>query len=166
MMPPVVSSPSTSPTSTSPTPSRRSSPFSGLRYLNLSNNVFNGIYPSELSRLKNLHVLDLYNNNLIGILPIMVVDLPILHHLHLGGNFFSRAIPSKYSRWEHIEYLTISVMSSAAPSYRSLATSLPSMSSTSATSTTTKEASPPPSATSPLSSISMLPTTASPTRSY
>ncbi|KAL6186443.1 hypothetical protein ACLB2K_042563 [Fragaria x ananassa] len=45
---------------------------SALRLLNLSNNVFNRTFPTELSNLTNLRVLDLYNNNLTGVLPVSV----------------------------------------------------------------------------------------------
>ncbi|KAL6129237.1 hypothetical protein ACLB2K_072590 [Fragaria x ananassa] len=45
---------------------------SALRLLNLSNNVFNRMFPPELSNLTNLRVLDLYNNNLTGVLPVSV----------------------------------------------------------------------------------------------
>ncbi|KAL6228519.1 hypothetical protein ACLB2K_002468 [Fragaria x ananassa] len=51
-------------------PDSRLSALSALRLLNLSNNVFNRSFPSELSNLTNLRVLDLYNNNLTGVLPV------------------------------------------------------------------------------------------------
>ena len=69
------------------------SALSALRFLNLSNNVFNQTFPSQLARLSNLEVLDLYNNNMTGPLPLAVASMPLLRHLHLGGNFFSGQIP-------------------------------------------------------------------------
>ncbi|XP_024010420.1 leucine-rich repeat receptor-like serine/threonine-protein kinase BAM1 [Eutrema salsugineum] len=81
----------------------------GLRHLNLSNNVFNGSFPDEISSgLVNLRVLDVYNNNLTGDLPLSVTNLTQLRHLHLGGNYFSSQIPSSYGSWPVIEYLRFS----------------------------------------------------------
>jgi hypothetical protein len=51
------------------------SSFSVLRFLNLSNNIFNKIFPSKLSLLKNLQVLDLYNNNMSGELLLAVTRI-------------------------------------------------------------------------------------------
>ncbi|MCD7473484.1 hypothetical protein HAX54_015385 [Datura stramonium] len=79
-----------------------------LRYLNLSNNIFNLSFPPELTHLRYLKVLDLYNNNMTGDLPVGVYNLTNLQHLHLGGNFFSGRIPLEYGRLPFLEYLAVS----------------------------------------------------------
>ncbi|GJN30794.1 hypothetical protein PR202_gb19131 [Eleusine coracana subsp. coracana] len=80
-----------------------------LQSLNLSNNILNSTFPSELTAsLPRLRVLDLYNNNLTGPLPSALPNLTDLSHLHLGGNFFSGAIPRSYGRWARLRYLALS----------------------------------------------------------
>ncbi|KAK3026768.1 hypothetical protein RJ639_040307 [Escallonia herrerae] len=81
---------------------------SGLRLLNLSNNIFNETFPLQLSRLKYLQVLDLYNNNMTGDLPVEVHEMTSLKHLHLGGNFFTGRIPPEYGRFPFLQYLAVS----------------------------------------------------------
>ncbi|XP_047149080.1 leucine-rich repeat receptor-like serine/threonine-protein kinase BAM1 [Vigna umbellata] len=78
------------------------SALSALRHLNLSNNAFNAIVPSNLARLANLQVLDLYNKNMTGPFPLAIVAMPLLCHFHLGSNFFSGQIPPKYGTWQHL----------------------------------------------------------------
>ncbi|PKI40935.1 hypothetical protein CRG98_038672, partial [Punica granatum] len=84
------------------------SSLSALRYLNLSNNLFNESFPAQLAVLKILQVLDLYNNNMSGPLPLVVTQMPALRHLHLGGNFFNGGIPPEYGQWKFLEYLAVS----------------------------------------------------------
>ncbi|KAK4733459.1 hypothetical protein R3W88_007720 [Solanum pinnatisectum] len=79
-----------------------------LRYLNLSNNIFNLSFPPHLTHLRYLKVLDIYNNNMTGDLPVGVYNLTNLRHLHLGGNFFSGSIPPEYGRFPLLEYLAVS----------------------------------------------------------
>ncbi|CAA6653499.1 unnamed protein product [Spirodela intermedia] len=66
------------------------------------------LFPTALSRLRNLQVLDLYNNNLTGDLPAELFNTRNLRHLHLGGNYFTGSIPPEYGRWEFLQYLALS----------------------------------------------------------
>ncbi|KZV35635.1 hypothetical protein F511_30263 [Dorcoceras hygrometricum] len=90
-----------------PVPSQISD-ITGLRYLNLSNNVFNLSFPPQLYGLKNLQVLDLYNNNLTGHFPSQAYLLTNLRHLHLGGNFFAGEFPPDFGSFPYLEYLAVS----------------------------------------------------------
>ncbi|CAA6655986.1 unnamed protein product [Spirodela intermedia] len=77
-----------------------------LRVLNISNNIFSGLFPLEVAGgLPELVVLDAYNNNFSGALPLGLVGHRRLRHLHLGGNFFSGEIPEGYSEIGSLEYL-------------------------------------------------------------
>ncbi|XP_023520831.1 leucine-rich repeat receptor-like serine/threonine-protein kinase BAM1 [Cucurbita pepo subsp. pepo] len=67
-----------------------------------------GSFPTQLSQLQNLQVLDLYNNNMTGDFPIVVTEMMSLRHLHLGGNFFAGAIPPEVGRMESLEYFAVS----------------------------------------------------------
>jgi Leucine-rich repeat (LRR) protein len=80
----------------------------GLHSFNISNNIFNGYFPSNFSKLKDLEILDVYNNNFTGPLPMDMTALMILKHLHLEGNYFSNVIPAKYGGWTKLEYLAVS----------------------------------------------------------
>lgn len=81
---------------------KRNSSF-GLQYnqvssfppsLYLSNNRFNGTIPSEIGRLKQLHVLDLSRNNITGTIPVSISNLLNLEVLDLSFNELYGSIPS------------------------------------------------------------------------
>jgi len=76
-----------------------------LRLLNVSNNFLDGSFPSNISKLRNLEVLDVYNNNMSGALPADLRYLVKLKHLNLGGNFFSGIIPGEYGKLTNLEFL-------------------------------------------------------------
>ncbi|KAG9448083.1 hypothetical protein H6P81_014211 [Aristolochia fimbriata] len=79
----------------------------GLKFLNISDNQFNGSlkYWDVSSQLKELQVFDAYDNNFSGSLPLWVTQLPKLKHLNLGGNYFSGGIPSIYGDLKELNYL-------------------------------------------------------------
>eukprot|EP00252_Welwitschia_mirabilis_P006278 TRINITY_DN17119_c0_g1_i1.p1 TRINITY_DN17119_c0_g1~~TRINITY_DN17119_c0_g1_i1.p1 ORF type:complete len:989 (-),score=21.86 TRINITY_DN17119_c0_g1_i1:104-2839(-) len=76
-----------------------------LRFLNISNNAFNGALPLNLSELTNLEVFDAYNNNLSGPLPLAFTRISGLRYLDLGGNYFAGNIPEDYSDITSLQYL-------------------------------------------------------------
>ncbi|KAI5059455.1 hypothetical protein GOP47_0025774 [Adiantum capillus-veneris] len=80
-----------------------------LLFINISNNLFQGLFPSfNLSKASSLQVLDAYNNNFTGILPLQISYLSHLRHLHLGGNFFDGSIPPQYGALQNLTYLALS----------------------------------------------------------
>ena len=77
-----------------------------LKVLNVSNNVFYGNFPGEITLgITELEILDTYNNNFSGPLPSELVNLKNLKHLCLGGNYFSGPIPDSYSEIQSLEFL-------------------------------------------------------------
>ncbi|XP_050211551.1 leucine-rich repeat receptor-like serine/threonine-protein kinase BAM3 [Mercurialis annua] len=80
---------------------------SSLRFLNFSNNQFNGDLSWDYSELKSLEVFDAYNNNFTGFLPVGVLSLKKLQYLDLGGNFFYGKIPASYGGLVELKYLSL-----------------------------------------------------------
>ncbi|CAH9081684.1 unnamed protein product [Cuscuta epithymum] len=81
----------------------------GLKFLNISNNLFSGNLDWNFSSLRNLEVFDAYNNNLTGFLPPLggILGGRKLKYLDLGGNFFSGEIPKDYGDLLGLEYLSL-----------------------------------------------------------
>ncbi|KAK9750170.1 hypothetical protein RND81_02G178000 [Saponaria officinalis] len=80
---------------------------SSLRFLNISNNLFDGGLELNYSSLSNLEVYDAYNNNFTSVLPLGVTSLTKLRHLELGGNYFYGEIPKSYGGIVSLEYLSL-----------------------------------------------------------
>ncbi|XP_004491265.1 uncharacterized protein [Cicer arietinum] len=79
-----------------------------LRFLNISNNMFNGNMMSwKFSMLKDLEVFDAYNNEFNCSLPMGVTMLPKLKYLNFGGNFFYGEIPLIYGKMLNLNYLSL-----------------------------------------------------------
>ncbi|XP_006656496.2 leucine-rich repeat receptor-like kinase protein FLORAL ORGAN NUMBER1 [Oryza brachyantha] len=84
-----------------------------LRYLNLSNNNLSGHFPApdsdsaaaDARYFPALELIDVYNNNLSGLLPPFSAAHDRLRYLHLGGNYFTGAIPDTYGDLAALEYL-------------------------------------------------------------
>ncbi|KAL9258979.1 Receptor protein kinase CLAVATA1-like protein [Drosera capensis] len=77
-----------------------------LRYFNISNNDFSGVFPGEVVReMVDVEVMDVYNNNFTGELPVEVARLRKLRHLHFGGNYFSGEIPLRYGEMKGLRFL-------------------------------------------------------------
>ncbi|KAG2704441.1 hypothetical protein I3843_05G004300 [Carya illinoinensis] len=80
---------------------------SSLRWLNISNNQFNGGLDWNYSSIANLEVFDAYNNNFTAFLPLGILSLKKLKHLDLGGNFFFGRIPGSYGNLVGLEHLSL-----------------------------------------------------------
>ncbi|KAK2447509.1 receptor protein EIX2 [Trifolium repens] len=68
--------------------------WSGLRYLDLSNNYLNGRIPLYLNEIQNLFYLDLSNNYLLGEIPEFWMDMQLLGIIDLSNNSLSGGIPT------------------------------------------------------------------------
>ncbi|KAE8687761.1 MRNA splicing factor isoform 1 [Hibiscus syriacus] len=62
--------------------------------LNMSNNLLTGQIPSSLANLTNLEALDLSHNNLFGVLPPDLTDLEFLEIIYVPFNNLSGMIPT------------------------------------------------------------------------
>ncbi|PON48767.1 Phosphorylase kinase, gamma catalytic subunit [Parasponia andersonii] len=80
---------------------------SNLRFLNISNNQFNGGLDWNYSSIANLEVFDAYNNNFTALLPVGILSLKKLRHLDLAGNYFFGKIPESYGDLVGLEYLSV-----------------------------------------------------------
>ncbi|WCJ39263.1 Leucine-rich receptor-like protein kinase family protein [Euphorbia peplus] len=69
---------------------------------NLSGNI-----PSELGKLKFLHVLDLRNNNFSGIIPDQISNLTNLEQLVLSGNHLAGEIPGSLKALNFLSSFTV-----------------------------------------------------------
>lgn len=70
---------------------------SELEVISLSNNVISGELPSLIGEMRSLQVLNLSDNALAGKLPRNLTDLGNLTVVSLKGNYFSGPIPSGFS---------------------------------------------------------------------
>ncbi|KAF2320068.1 hypothetical protein GH714_023040 [Hevea brasiliensis] len=77
---------------------------SNLRFLNISNNQFNGGLDWNYSEMENLEVFDAYNNNFTAFLPLGILSLKKLKYLDLGGNYFYGKIPASYGKLVGLEF--------------------------------------------------------------
>ncbi|XP_022726614.1 leucine-rich repeat receptor-like serine/threonine-protein kinase BAM1 [Durio zibethinus] len=80
---------------------------SDLRFLNISNNLFNGHLDWNYASIANLEVFDAYNNNFTAFLPVGILGLKKLRYLDLGGNYFYGKIPRTYGTLVGLEYLSL-----------------------------------------------------------
>ncbi|XP_022762212.1 leucine-rich repeat receptor-like serine/threonine-protein kinase BAM1 [Durio zibethinus] len=80
---------------------------SDLRFLNISNNQFNGHLDWNYASISNLEVFDAYDNNFTAVLPVGILGLKKLRYLDLGGNYFYGEIPPSYGTLVGLEYLSL-----------------------------------------------------------
>ncbi|OMO75141.1 hypothetical protein CCACVL1_16307 [Corchorus capsularis] len=80
---------------------------SDLKFLNISNNQFNGNLDWDYASISNLEVFDVYNNNFTALLPVGILVLKKLRHLDFGGNYFYGKIPPSYGTLVGLEYLSL-----------------------------------------------------------
>ncbi|KAJ9693012.1 hypothetical protein PVL29_011927 [Vitis rotundifolia] len=66
-----------------------------MKYLNLSNNGFEGILPSSIAEMSYLRALDLFANNFSGKVPKQLLATKYLHILKLSNNKFHGEIFSR-----------------------------------------------------------------------
>ncbi|XP_047161815.1 LRR receptor-like serine/threonine-protein kinase ER1 [Vigna umbellata] len=78
-----------------------------LRYLGLSNSDFAGRIPSKIGNLSQLRYLNLRDNYLWGEIPIQIGNLKLLQYLDLGGFFLSGKIPSQIVNLSKLQYLSL-----------------------------------------------------------
>ncbi|WVZ15489.1 hypothetical protein V8G54_013055, partial [Vigna mungo] len=78
-----------------------------LRYLGLSNSDFAGRIPPKLGDLSQLRYLNLRDNYLWGEIPIQIGNLKLLQYLDLGGFFLSGKIPSQIGNLSKLQYLNL-----------------------------------------------------------
>lgn len=64
-----------------------------LRTLDLSENLFFGLVPPQISNCKDLRVLNLWGNDFGGPIPAEIGSISGLEALYLGSNNFSRDVP-------------------------------------------------------------------------
>ncbi|KAG1366825.1 putative LRR receptor-like serine/threonine-protein kinase [Cocos nucifera] len=65
-----------------------------LKYLNLSGNSFQGVFPVNLTHCSKLRTLSLFSNQLVGNIPVEIGSLSRLNVLYLGNNSFTGVLPS------------------------------------------------------------------------
>lgn len=80
---------------------------SNLRFLNISNNQFNGGLDWNYTSIADLEVFDAFDNNFTAFLPLGILNLKKLRHLELGGNYFYGKIPTSYGELAGLEYLSL-----------------------------------------------------------
>lgn len=79
-----------------------------LESLDLSQNMFSGGIPKEISKCKNLTILDLSGNLFTDKVPTEIGSITKLEQLFLGNNSLSREIPESLLELKNLNYLDIS----------------------------------------------------------
>nr|GEX18070.1 probable LRR receptor-like serine/threonine-protein kinase At1g74360 [Tanacetum cinerariifolium] len=79
-----------------------------LERLDLSQNVFSGGIPKEISKCKNLTILDLSGNIITDKVPTEIGSITKLEQLFLGNNSLSREIPESLLELKNLTYLDFS----------------------------------------------------------
>ncbi|OMO82573.1 hypothetical protein CCACVL1_11886 [Corchorus capsularis] len=79
-----------------------------LLALDLSQNMFQGEVPREISNCMNLIVLNLWGNNFTGSIPSQIGSISTLEALFLGSNSFSRVIPESLLNLKKLASLDLS----------------------------------------------------------
>ncbi|GJX41616.1 probable LRR receptor-like serine/threonine-protein kinase [Tanacetum coccineum] len=79
-----------------------------LERLDLSQNVFSGGIPKEISKCKNLTILDLSGNFFTDKVPTEIGSITKLEQLLLGNNSLSREIPESLLELKNLTYLDFS----------------------------------------------------------
>ncbi|TYI30201.1 hypothetical protein ES332_A05G369000v1 [Gossypium tomentosum] len=91
-----------------PLPSSLSN-LTSLRTLNLSHNLFHGLFQLEFSKLSHLRHIDLRNNSINGTLPVSLSHCLNLKTLRLQGNKFSGNLPPQLGNLQRLSILSISI---------------------------------------------------------
>ncbi|PRQ35868.1 putative leucine-rich repeat domain, L domain-containing protein [Rosa chinensis] len=79
-----------------------------LRFIDLSNNRFEGVIPGTIGNLRGLHLLYLSNNTLIGHIPPSLGNLSALESLDLSQNQLSGEIPGNLVELTFLAYFNVS----------------------------------------------------------
>lgn len=79
-----------------------------LEVLDLSENVFFGEFPKEISNCKDLVVLNLWGNSFLGKIPQAIGSIQSLQELFLGNNSFFREIPESLLGLKNLMFLDLS----------------------------------------------------------
>ncbi|KAE8124392.1 hypothetical protein FH972_019284 [Carpinus fangiana] len=79
-----------------------------LKILDLSENVFIGGVPVEISKCRNLEILNLAGNNFTGKIPAEIGSISRLEALYLGSNNFSSVIPDSLLNLKNLTFLDLS----------------------------------------------------------
>ncbi|GFZ07720.1 leucine-rich repeat protein kinase family protein [Actinidia rufa] len=85
--------------------------FSGncsLQQLDMSKNALTGEVPVEISKCRELVILNLWGNNFTGWIPVEIGNLSSLVGLYLGNNSFSRNIPEALLGLRNLAFLDLS----------------------------------------------------------
>ena len=91
-----------------------------LRYLDFSNNQFNGTLPQNFGQLKNLVRLSFRNNSISGPIPVSLGNLSSLTNLDFSNNQFSETLPPNLGQLKNLVYLSFSKNSISSPISMSL----------------------------------------------
>ncbi|KAL4188369.1 hypothetical protein AMTRI_Chr08g159730 [Amborella trichopoda] len=79
-----------------------------LTAIDISNNAFEGVIPSQIGGLKGLRVLNMSRNTLTGPIPDSIGDLRQLESLDLSKNHLSGSIPLGLSKLSFLSVLNLS----------------------------------------------------------
>lgn len=75
----------------------------GIKYLDISNNSFQGNIPSDFQKLKNLETCLLDHNSFGGLLPGALGALPNIKSFVASYNALEGAVPAAYAAWQKLE---------------------------------------------------------------
>ncbi|XP_071916240.1 uncharacterized protein [Coffea arabica] len=81
---------------------------SSLLYLNLSNNLFSGSLPGEISKMSNIYKFDISHNKFSGEVPDAIGQSSDLEYISMQDNFFHGTVPAKLASLKDIQILDMS----------------------------------------------------------
>ncbi|XP_071914067.1 putative receptor-like protein kinase At3g47110 [Coffea arabica] len=81
---------------------------SSLLYLNLSNNLFSGSLPGEISKMSNIYKFDISRNKFSGEVPDAIGQCSDLEYISMQDNFFHGTVPAKLASLKDIQILDMS----------------------------------------------------------
>ena len=67
----------------------------------------NKVFPTELTNLRALQILDVSNNRMIGTIPTELGRLKVLEELYLHGNLFSGTLPTDIGRVKSLKIINL-----------------------------------------------------------
>lgn len=79
-----------------------------LQVLDLSDNMFRGVVPKDISNCRDLIILILWGNNFTGQIPDEIGSISTLQGLFLGNNSFSRNISESLLNLKNLAFLDLS----------------------------------------------------------